>query len=331
MESANRLGGQVALVTGGSRGIGAEIVRRLAAEGADVGFTYRTGQDEAQQVAAQVRALGRRVLTVQADLGEPAAAGAVVEAVVGEFGRLDILVNNAGITHWGALAQTRLEDFDRLVAVDARAPFLMMQAAADTLTDGGRVVNISSGVTSTALAGIALYSGVKAFLDQVTKVAAVEFAARGITVNAVAPGSTATGPFAQLPPRQRAEAGAAFALGRIGEASDTAGVVAFLASADAGFITGQVICNAGGQRGPIRRASLPGLPAAGGAEVRTSGTTTTGTTTGTRPGPRPGIRRRRCAGVRGRCSRPPTCSRSLTGWPRDRGRDGDFPPRRAGR
>ena len=256
MEFANRLGGQVALVTGGSRGIGAEIVRRLAAEGADVGFTYHTGQDEAQQVATQVRALGRRVLTVQADLGEPAAAGAVVEAVVGEFGRLDILVNNAGITHWGALAQTRLEDFDRLVAVDARAPFLMMQAAADTLADGGRVVNISSGVTSTALAGIALYSGVKAFLDQVTKVAAVEFAARGITVNAVAPGSTATGPFAQMPAEQRAEAGAAFALGRIGEASDTAGVVAFLASADAGFITGQVIYNVGGQRGPVSRASL---------------------------------------------------------------------------
>ena len=179
-----------------------------------------------------------------------------MEAVVGEFGRLDILVNNAGITHWGTLAQTRLEDFDRLVAVDARAPFLMMQAAADTLADGGRVVNISSGVTSTALAGIALYSGVKAFLNQVTKVAAVEFAARGITVNAVAPGSTATGPFAQLPAEQRAEAGAAFALGRIGEASDTAGVVAFLASADAGFITGQVIYNVGGQRGPIRRASL---------------------------------------------------------------------------
>ena len=164
MEIANRLAGKVALVTGGSRGIGAEIVRRLAAEGADVGFTYHTGKDEAEQVATQVRALGRRALTVQADLGEPALAAAVVEAVVGEFGRLDILVNNAGITHWGALAQTRLEDFDRLVAVDARAPFLMMQAAADTLADGGRVVNISSGVTSTALAGIALYSGVKAFL-----------------------------------------------------------------------------------------------------------------------------------------------------------------------
>jgi 3-oxoacyl-[acyl-carrier protein] reductase len=128
----------------------------------------------------------------------------------------------------------------------------MMRAAADTLVDGGRVVNISSGVTATALAGIALYSGAKAFLDQVTKVAAAEFAARRITVNAVAPGSTATGPFAQLTDRQREQAGAAFGLGRIGEPSDTAGVVAFLASEDAGFVTGQVIHAAGGQRGPIR-------------------------------------------------------------------------------
>ena len=176
----------MALVTGGSRGIGAEIVRRLAAEGADVGFTYHTGKDEAQQVAAQVRGLGRRALAVQADLAEPAAAAAVVEAVVGEFGRLDILVNNAGITHWGSLAQTAAGGFrpagrrqrPRSVPDDA--------GGGGQLADGGRVVNISSGVTATALAGIALYSGVKAFLDQVTKVAAIEFAARGITVNAVA-------------------------------------------------------------------------------------------------------------------------------------------------
>jgi len=99
MDMTNRLAGKVALVTGGSRGIGAEIVRRLAAEGADVGFTYHTGKDEAEQVAAQVRRLGRRVLAVQADLAEPTAAVTVVEAAVGEFGRLDILVNNAGITH----------------------------------------------------------------------------------------------------------------------------------------------------------------------------------------------------------------------------------------
>jgi 3-oxoacyl-[acyl-carrier protein] reductase len=252
MDNTNRLAGKVALVTGGSRGIGAEIVRRLAAEGADVGFTYHTGRDEAEQVAGQVRGFGRRVLTVRADLAEPTAPAAVVEAVAGEFGRLDILVNNAGITHWGSVAQTSVEDFDRLVAVDARAPFLMMQAAANRLADGGRVVNISSGVTSTALAGIALYSGVKAFLEQVTKVAAVEFAARRITVNAVGPGSTASGPFRHMTAEQKTEVSSAFGLGRIGEPADTAAVVAFLAAEDAGFITGQVIYNAGGQRGPVR-------------------------------------------------------------------------------
>ncbi len=247
------LTGKVALVTGGSRGIGAEIVRRLAAEGADVGFTYNTALDDAERVAAQVRGLGRRALVVQADLAAAEAARDVVEAVAGEFGRLDILVSNAGITHWGAIASTAVADFDRLVAVDARAPFLLMQAAADTLADGGRIVNISSGVTATALAGIGLYSGAKAFLDQVTKVAAVEFAARGITVNAIGPGSTATGPFARLSDERRAAAGSAFALGRIGEPADTAALVAFLASDDAAFITGQVIYNAGGQRGPVAR------------------------------------------------------------------------------
>jgi len=252
MGHTNRLAGKVALVTGGSRGIGAEIVRRLAAEGADVGFTYRTGQDEAEQVAGQVRGLGRRVLMLRADLADPAAPAAVAEAAMGEFGRLDILVNNAGITHWGPVAQTSVEDFDRLVAVDARAPFLMMQAVAGTLADGGRVVNISSGVTSTALAGIALYSGAKAFLDQATRVAAAEFAARRITVNAVGPGSTMSGPFGQMTAEQKTEASSAFALGRIGAPADTAAVVAFLASEDAGFVTGQVIYAAGGQRGPIR-------------------------------------------------------------------------------
>jgi 3-oxoacyl-[acyl-carrier protein] reductase len=253
MDITGRLAGKVALVTGGSRGIGAEITRRLAAEGADVGFTYVSGKSGADSVAAVVRSLGRRAFAVPADLAEPAAAASVVDAVTGEFGRLDILVNNAGVTHWGSVAETSLEDFDRLVAVNARGPFLMM-AAAERLADGGRVVNISSGVTSTAVAGIALYSGVKAFLDQVTRVAAVEFAGRGITVNAVAPGSTATGPFASLTEEQKVAAGTSFGLGRIGEPSDTAAVVAFLASAEAGFITGQVIYVVGGQHGPVRWA-----------------------------------------------------------------------------
>jgi 3-oxoacyl-[acyl-carrier protein] reductase len=249
----NRLANRVALVTGGSRGIGAAIVRRLAAEGADVAFTYRTGKEEAADVARHVRDLGRRTAAIEADLARPESSSVVVGAAVGELGRLDILVNNAGVTFWAPLQLIPLEEFDRLVAIDARAPFLMMQAVAGTLSEGGRVVNVSSAVTSTALAGSSLYSGVKAFVDQMTRVAALEFAPRRITVNAVAPGTTATGRLASPSPDQRAQMGSAFTLGRIGEPEDTAALVAFLASEEAGFITGQVIYNNGGQLRPVGR------------------------------------------------------------------------------
>jgi 3-oxoacyl-[acyl-carrier protein] reductase len=255
MSNENRLAGRVALVTGGSRGIGAAIVRRLAADGADVAFTYRTGRAEADVIASDVRDLGRRALAIEADLARPESSASVVSTTVGELRHLDILVNNAGVTSWGPLASVALDEFDRLVAIDARAPFLMMQAVADTLTEGGRVVNVSSAVTSTALAGLSLYSAVKAFVDQMTRVAAIEFAPRQITVNAVAPGTTATGRLADPTPEQRTQMGASFSLGRIGEPADTAALVAFLASEEAGFITGQVIYNNGGQLGPVGRAA----------------------------------------------------------------------------
>jgi 3-oxoacyl-[acyl-carrier protein] reductase len=242
----------VALVTGGSRGIGTAIVRRLAEDGLDVAFTFRTGKDEAEEVAARVRDKGRRALAIEADLAEPEAADAVVDAVLREFGRWDVLVNNAGVMHWSPLAATRTQDIDHLVAVDARAPMLLMRAAAEKLADGGRIVNISSGVTATALPGLGLYSGVKAMLDQVTKVAAAELGVRRITVNAVGPGSTATGPFAQLSTEDKERNGAAFGLGRMGEPEDTANLVSFLVSAGADFVTGQVIYCAGGQLGPVR-------------------------------------------------------------------------------
>lgn len=255
MSIKDGLTGRVALVTGGSRGIGAAIVRRLAAEGADVAFTYRTGKNEAEAIAGELADMGRRALLIEADLARPDAPASVVSTTVGGLGHLDILVNNAGVTSWGPLAGVGLDEFDRLVAIDARAPFLMMQTAADILSDGGRVVNISSAVTSTALRGLSLYSAVKAFVDQMTKVAAVEFAARRITVNAVAPGTTATGRLAEPTPEQRTQMGASFSLGRIGEPADTAALVAFLASEEAGFITGQVIYNNGGQLGPVGRAA----------------------------------------------------------------------------
>jgi 3-oxoacyl-[acyl-carrier protein] reductase len=251
--SIEGLTGRVALVTGGSRGIGAAIVRRLASDGADVAFTYRTGKEEADGISGELRGMGRRALPIEADLGRPESAPSIISTVVTEFGHLDILVNNAGVTSWGPLASVQLDEFDRLVAVDARAPFLLMQAVADTLTEGGRVVNVSSAVTSTALAGLSLYSAVKAFMDQTTKVAAIEFAPRRITVNAVAPGTTATGRLADPTAEQRAQMGASFSLGRIGEPADTAALVAFLVSEEAGFITGQVIYNNGGQTSPVGR------------------------------------------------------------------------------
>jgi 3-oxoacyl-[acyl-carrier protein] reductase len=129
----------------------------------------------------------------------------------------------------------------------------MVRAAAGPLSEGGRI-NVSSAVTSTALAGGSLYSGVKAFLDQMTRVAAIEFAPRRITVNAVAPGTTATGRLADPTPEQRARMGASFTIGRVGEPADAAALVAFLASGEASFITGQVIDNNGGQLRPVGRA-----------------------------------------------------------------------------
>jgi 3-oxoacyl-[acyl-carrier protein] reductase len=249
------LRGKAALVTGGSRGIGAAIVRRLAEAGADVALTYNTGADEAAAVAEAVRGIGRTAIPIAADLGIADSAAEVTQAAVKSFGKLDILVNNAGVTAWGPIAHVDVEDFDRLLAVDARAPFLLMQACAETMSDGGRIVNISSAVTSTALTGGSLYSGAKAFIDQVTRVAAIEFAPRRITVNAVAPGTTATGRLADPTPAQRAQMGESFSLGRVGEPADTAALVVFLASEEASFITGQVIYNNGGQLRPVGRAA----------------------------------------------------------------------------
>ncbi len=255
MKNSEFLSDKAALVTGGSRGIGAAIVRRLAEAGADVAFTYNTGINEAAAVAEGVRGIGRAAIPIAADLSIAGSAAEVVHAAAESFGKLDILINNAGASTWGPLARVGVEEFDRILAVDARAPFLLMQASAEVLSDGGRIVNISSAVTSTALAGGSLYSGAKAFVDQVTRVAAIEFAPRRITVNAVAPGTTATGRLANSTPEQRAQMGESFTLGRVGEPADTAALVVFLASEEADFITGQVIYNNGGQLRPVGRAA----------------------------------------------------------------------------
>lgn len=241
------LAGKAALVSGASRGIGAAVARRLAADGADVAVTYNTGKVEADAVVADLTALGRRAVAVGADLTDPASAATIVNAAFSEFGRLDIVVNNAGETYWRPLAKTQLADIDRVIALDARAPYLVMQAAAERIADGGRIINISSGVTRVAIPGSSLYSAAKAFLEQATAVTAFELASRRITVNAIAPGTTATGRWAGMPEEHKQQRIQSFALGRVGEPEDVANMVAFLASDQGGWVTGQTIHATGGE------------------------------------------------------------------------------------
>lgn len=241
------LAGKSALVTGASRGIGAAVARRIAQEGANVAVTFNTGKAEADTVVAEITGAGGTAVAIQADFTEAEAAQSAVTAAVEALGGLDIVVNNAGNTYWRPIAAVPLEDLDHVIALDLRGPYLVTQAAAKVLRDGGRIITISSGLTGVTVPGSSLYSGSKAFLEQVTKVIAYELAGRKITVNAVAPGTTATGRWAQMPAEQQEQQIKSFALGRVGQPDDVADVVSFLASEKGGWITGQVIHATGGQ------------------------------------------------------------------------------------
>ncbi|RSN60179.1 SDR family NAD(P)-dependent oxidoreductase [Actinomadura sp. WAC 06369] len=232
---------RTALVTGGSRGIGRAVVARLAADGARVVFGYREDEEAA---AALVRQLGGRAVAVRADQEDPGTIDALFEPV-GE--RLDILVNNAAINPHRPIAETSGADFDRVMTVNAKYPLLAMRRAEPLMPDGGRIVNVSTLNTVVPAPGHALYSASKAALEQLTAVAAREFGPRGITVNAVSPGTTDTDLFRETNPQGTTEQVAAFtALGRIGRPDDIANVVAFLAGPDAAWITGQNLRATGG-------------------------------------------------------------------------------------
>ncbi|MFF4624055.1 SDR family NAD(P)-dependent oxidoreductase [Nonomuraea jabiensis] len=232
---------KVALVTGGSRGIGAAVVRRLAGDGFDVALTYRSAGDRAAAIVKEAEAAGARALGLRAEAADAGALVAAVERTVRELGRLDVLVSNAGIAPYGALEEVTLEEVDRVLAVHARAAFVLAQAAARHMRDGGRIVLIGSSLAERVpYPGWTAYAMSKSALTGLAKGLARDLGPRGITANVVHPGSTDTemnpadGPDADEERRHTA-------LGRYCSPGDIAATVAHLAGDGGRAITGAAI------------------------------------------------------------------------------------------
>jgi 3-oxoacyl-[acyl-carrier protein] reductase len=246
--TARPLDGKVAIVTGGSRGIGAAIAQALAADGAAVVVSGRDA-DRLERAAKELEAQGFPALGVAAEAGRTPDAERLVEAARQRFGRVDVLVNNAGITRDGLLVRMKDEDWDRVVEVNLRGAFLMTRAATKAMVrqkSGGRVINITSTAGAMGNAGQANYSAAKAGLIGLTKAAARELARWSILVNAVAPGLIDTDMAAAVPAEAREALLAQIPLGRMGTAREVAEVVRFLAGDGAAYITGQVFHVNGG-------------------------------------------------------------------------------------
>ncbi|MDO8879830.1 MAG: 3-oxoacyl-[acyl-carrier-protein] reductase [Coriobacteriia bacterium] len=243
-----RLEGRVALVTGGSRGIGAAIALRLASEGATVAVNYAGNASAAADVVAQIVSGGGTAEMFQADIGDSTAATDLVTAVVERFGRLDVLVNNAGITRDGLLVRMSDDDWNAVVGTNLSGAFFVTRAAGKVMMKAraGSIINISSVVGLTGNAGQVNYASAKAGLIGMTKSVARELASRGVRANSVAPGFIATDMTDALPEAARDGAAAAIAMGRFGMPEDVAACVAFLASDDASYLTGQTIAVDGG-------------------------------------------------------------------------------------
>jgi 3-oxoacyl-[acyl-carrier protein] reductase len=240
------LAGKSALVTGGSRSIGAAIARRLAADGAAVAITYSASPDKAHEVVRSIESAGGRALAVQADAGDPAAVRAAVAAAAEAFDGLDILVNNAGIALGGAIDDIRFEDYERMIAVNVTGVFVATQEAVRRMKPGGRVIHIGSSMTRyAAFPTASLYTLTKGAVTGFNRGLVRDLGPRGITVNTVHPGPTDTdmnpdgGPVSKI-------VGPGMAIGRYGQPSEIASLVAYLASPDAAFVTGADIVADGG-------------------------------------------------------------------------------------
>ncbi|WPP32930.1 SDR family NAD(P)-dependent oxidoreductase [Streptomyces sp. CL7] len=236
--------GRTALVTGGSRGIGAATALRLAQEGADVAVTYVNGKEAAEDVVRAVEALGRRAVALRADAGDPEEAASAVTSAASDLGRLDVLVNNAGVGALGPLESLSPADVDRVLAVNVRGVFLTSRAAAAVMPRGGRIITVGSCLAQrTPDPGATLYAMSKAALVGLTKALARELGERGITANIVHPGpidtdmNPADGPYA-------AGQAAATALGRFGTAREVAETIVHLAGAS--YVTGAEVAVDGG-------------------------------------------------------------------------------------
>ncbi|MFC0600348.1 SDR family NAD(P)-dependent oxidoreductase [Streptomyces palmae] len=238
--------GKTALVTGGSRGIGAAIAVRLAEEGADVALTYQSNKTAAAEVVERIEALGRKALAIPADSADSVAVRAAVDSAVTELGRLDILVNNAGTGVLGPIGDLAEADVDRVLAVNIRAPFIAAQAASAHLTEGSTIITIGSCMAERVVfPGGTLYSMSKSALTGLTKALAREFGPRGITANLVHPGPIDT----EMNPAdgESAAAQSGFtALGRYGQPAEIAATVAHLAGPEGRYITGASIAVDGG-------------------------------------------------------------------------------------
>ncbi len=243
MTHGRQLNSKVALVFGGSRGIGAAIVKLLAEEGAAVALTYTAAADKAKEVALSAQQHGVDAIVIKADSADANAVKDAVVQTVERFGRLDIVVINAGILIPGTVDTYNLEDFDRMVATNVRGVFVAIQSAVPHLTDGGRIITIGSNTAvRTAFPGSSVYSMTKGAVASLVRGVAIDLAPRQITVNNVQPGPTMTDMTSAHADRIRAFV----PLGRMGEPEEIAGLVAYLAGPKAGFITGASLTIDGG-------------------------------------------------------------------------------------
>jgi enoyl-[acyl-carrier protein] reductase III len=254
MDAPPSLRGRVALVTGASRGIGRAIARRLAADGADCAITYRREEAQAHQVVQEIERLGRRARAFALDLGEPTSAGAVVARIAETFGRVDVLVASAAATAFRPIAEQKLHNVDRTFAISVDSFIATVQAAVPLMTSGtGRVVAISGIDSTQAMSGHGVLGAAKAAVESLVRTLALELGPRGITVNGVSPGFIETDSSAMYMKslgRDWSDAVAAVTamtpVRRAGTVDDVAGLVAYLVSDAAAFVTGQTVVIDGG-------------------------------------------------------------------------------------